>query len=50
MCYSAQNSLNAYIINFVSSLLLFNYSSYNQIKIIALFFIFVGQMQFFDKS
>jgi hypothetical protein len=48
MCYTAFDSGLAYIINTVSSLYLYKYSSIPDYKIYALFFLFVGQMQLFD--
>ena len=48
MCYTAKDSLNAYVINFISSILLYKYSNSNDMKILALFLLFVGQMQLFD--
>lgn len=48
MCYTAEDSLNAYIINLVSSILLFINAKNNDIKIVSLFLLFVGQMQLFD--
>lgn len=48
MCYTAKDSLLGYIINSVSSILLYNISDEPQYKVIALFLLFVGQMQIFD--
>jgi hypothetical protein len=48
MCYTANDSLIGYIINTISSILLFNISNDAQYKVIALFLLFVGQMQIFD--
>jgi hypothetical protein len=48
MCYSANDSLTAYIINFFSSILLFYFSKKLEYKVISLFLLFVGQMQMFD--
>jgi hypothetical protein len=48
MCFTAKDSLLGYIINSISSILLFNISNDAQYKVIALFFLFVGQMQIFD--
>ena len=48
MCYSANDSLIAYKINLIISLIIFNYSIDNHIKVLSLFFLFVGQMQLFD--
>lgn len=48
MCYTAKDSLNAYVFNIISSIVLFFSSKSSDMKIIALFFGFVGQMQLFD--
>jgi hypothetical protein len=48
MCYTANDSLLGYIINSISSILLYNISNDAQYKVIALFLLFVGQMQIFD--
>jgi hypothetical protein len=48
MCYTARDSLIAYIINFVSSLILFFTSESTDYKVIALFLLYIGQMQIFD--
>ncbi len=48
MCYTAKDSLFGYIINSISSILLYNISNNAQYKVIALFLLFVGQMQIFD--
>lgn len=48
MCYNSQDSLNAYLINLVSCIILFNKSSNTDIKIASIFFLFVGQMQILD--
>ena len=48
MCYTAFDSGLAYIISTASALYLYNYSSIQDYKIYALFFLFVGQMQLFD--
>jgi hypothetical protein len=48
MCYTAKDSLIGYIINSISSILLYNISNDAQYKVIALFLLFVGQMQIFD--
>jgi hypothetical protein len=47
MCYSAKDSINAYIIGSISSLILFSYKD-TDMKILGLFFLFVSQMQLFD--
>jgi hypothetical protein len=48
MCYTAKDSLLGYIINTISSIVLYNISNDGQFKVIALFLLFVGQMQIFD--
>lgn len=48
MCYTANDSLLGYIINTISSIVLFYISNDTQYKLIALFFLFVGQMQILD--
>jgi hypothetical protein len=48
MCYTAKDSLIGYIINSISSILLYNISNDAQYKVMALFLLFVGQMQIFD--
>lgn len=48
MCYTAKDSLLGYIINNISSILLYNISNNAQYKVMALFLLFVGQMQIFD--
>lgn len=52
MCYDLQTSLIALIINIVASIILFTVESKqktnNQLKAVALFFLFVGFMQFWD--
>lgn len=48
MCFTANDSLTGYIINSISSILLYNISNNAQYKVIALFLLFVGQMQIFD--
>lgn len=48
MCYTAKDSLYAYIFNIVTSGLLYYNGELTDFKIIALFFAFVGQMQLFD--
>lgn len=51
MCYDVQTSLIALIVNIVSSIALFivaNKYDNKQLKVIALFFLFFGFMQFFD--
>jgi hypothetical protein len=50
MCYTANDSLLGYIINSISSILLYNISNDAQYKVMALFLLFVGQMQIFDFS
>lgn len=48
MCYTANDSLLGYIINTISSLLLFTIADDAQFKVMSLFLLFVGQMQLFD--
>lgn len=48
MCYTENDSLLAYVINFSMSLILFVKSNDNHAKVLSLFFLFVGQMQIFD--
>lgn len=48
MCYSAQDSLLAYGINTVGCAALFYFARDAQFKVLALFLLFVGQMQLFD--
>jgi hypothetical protein len=49
MCYTAIDSILGYILNSVSSILLYNISSDDiQFRIVSLFLLFVGQMQLFD--
>ena len=52
MCYDLQTSLIALIINIVASIVLFTVASKqktnNQLKAVALFFLFTGFMQFWD--
>ena len=56
MCYDIQTSLIALVINIVTSIVLFivaknkerDANVSNQLKAVALFFLFVGFMQFWD--
>lgn len=48
MCYSAKDSLIAYIIGFTSNIYLFYNSKNNDEKVISLTFLFVSHMQLFD--
>ena len=48
MCYSAQDSMIAYIFGTVSNIYLFINSKNTDEKIISLFLLFVSQMQLFD--
>jgi hypothetical protein len=48
MCYSAKDSLLAYGINTVGCAALFFFARDAQFKVLALFLLFVGQMQLFD--
>lgn len=48
MCYTSSDSLNAYLINLLSSIILFHKSTNTDMKIISIFLLFVGQMQILD--
>jgi len=48
MCFTAQDSLNAYLINLIGSIVVFLITTDRQIRLLCLFFLFVGQMQLFD--
>lgn len=48
MCYTSTDSILAYIINLTTSVYLYKKAKNNDYKIIALFLLFVGQMQLFD--
>jgi hypothetical protein len=51
MCYTLNTSINTFIINIVFCIILFVYANINsnvQLKIISLFFLYVGVMQFWD--
>lgn len=48
MCYSAQNSIQAFTLNAVTSTLLFLYAQNPELKVIALTLLFSGFMQLFD--
>jgi hypothetical protein len=48
MCYTANDSLLGYIINSILSILLYNIAHDAQYKVMALFLLFVGQMQILD--
>lgn len=48
MCYSAKDSAAAYGINLISCAALFFFARDAQFKVLALFLLFVGQMQLFD--
>ena len=48
MCYSKEVSQRSFIINVITCYILYNYTSNNTHKILALFFAFVGFMQLFD--
>lgn len=48
MCYSTIDSIISWVVNLGSSIYLFKYTNKETYKIIALFFLFVGQMQLFD--
>jgi hypothetical protein len=57
MCYTLQTSINAFIINVISSIYLY-YSAFrynkipiimaSELKVISIFLLFVGGMQFWD--
>jgi hypothetical protein len=48
MCYTSTDSIVAYIINLTTSIYLYKNAKNEDYKIIAFFFLFVGQMQLFD--
>ena len=48
MCYTPEISIQAFIINVISSFLLFFLTSSKTLKIIALYFFYLGWMQLFD--
>ena len=48
MCYTSSDSLNAYLINLLSSIILFHKSTNTDMKIASIFLLFVGQMQILD--
>lgn len=48
MCYSKRDSENAFIINMITCYILYTYKNDNTLKILGLFFGFVGLMQLFD--
>ncbi len=48
MCYSAKDSAIAYGINLIGCAALFYFAKDAQFKVLALFLLFVGQMQLFD--
>jgi hypothetical protein len=48
MCYSAENSIQAFALNAITSTLLFLYAENPELKVIALTLLFVGFMQLFD--
>lgn len=48
MCYTENDSLLAYMINLITSILIYIYSNDEHLKVLSLFLMFVGQMQIFD--
>jgi hypothetical protein len=48
MCYSAEQSINSFVINLITCYALYTYKNISTYKILALFFGFVGIMQLFD--
>jgi len=48
MCYTENDSLIAYVINFITSIMVYIYSNDDHLKVLSIFFMFVGQMQIFD--
>ena len=48
MCYSEEQSKKSFIINIITCYILYNYSDSPSFKILAIFFAFVGIMQFLD--
>lgn len=51
MCYTLRTSIMAFIINIISCIFLYLYSIKKnnvQLKIISLFFLYVGVMQYWD--
>jgi hypothetical protein len=48
MCYSEEQSRKSFVINMITCYVLFTYNTSPTFKIIALFFAFVGIMQFLD--
>ena len=48
MCYDVKTSVIALMTNIISCILLFYYANNNQLKVLSLFFLFVGVMQFWD--
>lgn len=49
MCFDRKTSIIALLINIISSLVLYFSTTNVQLKVIALFFLFVGGMQFWDS-
>lgn len=57
MCYDSQTSMNAWILNLISCITLFAYASFSKnkinkddLKIIAIFFVYLGVMQIYDYT
>ena len=48
MCYTSRDSIISYFINISSCLALYKYAKSKEMTLIAIFFLFVGQMQLFD--
>lgn len=48
MCYSLEQSKQTFFVNLITCLLLYNYTVLSEYKIIALFFLFIGSLQFTD--
>lgn len=48
MCYSEEQSRKSFVINLITCYVLFTYNDSSTFKILALFFAFVGIMQFLD--
>jgi hypothetical protein len=48
MCYSKEVSQRSFILNLITSYILYTYTDNAENKIIAIFFAFVGSMQLYD--
>ena len=48
MCITSFDSLLVYVVNIISTYLLYNFGGTDDAKVSALFLLFVGQMQIFD--